>query len=263
MVRMGLFSWLNKCVGLVALHCDLLSDEGNWKDFLSPGGFFHSSIIQHNYITRFVPFLPLSRRHVERCVRSQLCQRGSCGRSDVVDAVGGDMIYTPVEGHYFSSTGCKAVPAKINLFLWGEKAAAGWYLRTERENSLLGESVKQSLFPSVSPSQRSEQHLWSRQGFRVEDDSSLRGLELTTTLIQSSFVLSELSFSEDIAAGAVGTKLVRVGTGEFSTSCQKSCYALPQIQLCLLFMNSEVGTLRFYILAAVGCHQWRRSIKSI
>ncbi|XP_074466784.1 torsin-2A-like [Sebastes fasciatus] len=69
-------------------------------------GFFHSSIIQQKLITRFVPFLPLSRRHVERCVRG-----------DVVEAVGGDMTYTPVQGHYFSTTGCKSVPAKINLFL--------------------------------------------------------------------------------------------------------------------------------------------------
>lgn len=80
-------------------------------------GFFQSSIIQKKLITRFVPFLPLSRRHVERCVRSQLCQRGSCGRRDVVEAVGNDMIYMPVPGHYFSTTGCKAVAAKINLFL--------------------------------------------------------------------------------------------------------------------------------------------------
>ncbi|XP_033974642.1 prosalusin [Trematomus bernacchii] len=80
-------------------------------------GFFQSSVIQQKLITSFVPFLPLSRRHVERCVRSQLCQRGSCGRTDVVEAVGGDMLYTPAQGQYFSTTGCKAVPAKINLFL--------------------------------------------------------------------------------------------------------------------------------------------------
>ncbi|XP_070689980.1 prosalusin [Pempheris klunzingeri] len=80
-------------------------------------GFSHSSIIQQKLVTRFVPFLPLSRRHVERCVRSQLCQRGSCERRDVVEAVGGDMIYAPVQGQYFSTTGCKSVPAKINLFL--------------------------------------------------------------------------------------------------------------------------------------------------
>lgn len=85
--------------------------------FFGPGGFFHSSIIQQKLITRFVPFLPLTRRHVERCVRSQLCQRDACARSDVVETVGGDMTYTPVQGQYFSSTGCKAVPAKINLYL--------------------------------------------------------------------------------------------------------------------------------------------------
>ncbi|XP_068594969.1 prosalusin [Brachionichthys hirsutus] len=80
-------------------------------------GFFHSRIIQQELITRYVPFLPLSRRHVERCVQSQLCLRGSCNRSDVVEAVVDDMIYNPEPGQYFSSTGCKAVPAKINLFL--------------------------------------------------------------------------------------------------------------------------------------------------
>ncbi|XP_047429708.1 torsin-2A-like [Mugil cephalus] len=83
----------------------------------STSGFFRSSIIQKKLITRFVPFLPLSRCHVERCVHSQLCQRGNCNRSDVVEAAGGDMIYTPEQGQYFSKTGCKTVPAKISKFL--------------------------------------------------------------------------------------------------------------------------------------------------
>lgn len=87
----------------------------------STGGFFNSSIIQQRLITRFVPFLPLSRHHVERCVRSQLCSQGLCSHDDIVEAVGGAMTYTPVQGHYFSSTGCKAVTAKINLFLWVEE----------------------------------------------------------------------------------------------------------------------------------------------
>lgn len=83
----------------------------------SSSAFFHSSIIQQKLITRFVPFLPLTRRHVERCARSQLCQQGKCDRTDVAEAVGGDVVYAPVQGQYFSSTGCKTVPAKINLFL--------------------------------------------------------------------------------------------------------------------------------------------------
>ncbi|XP_075903202.1 prosalusin [Nelusetta ayraudi] len=80
-------------------------------------GFFNSSIIQQKLITRFVPFLPLRRRHVERCAHFELCQRGYCPDQDVVEKVGASMTYAPVQGDYFSSTGCKAIPAKINLFL--------------------------------------------------------------------------------------------------------------------------------------------------
>lgn len=82
-------------------------------------GFYHSRIITEKLITRFVPFLPLLRRHVERCAQRELCQRGECQRKDVASAVGGAMNYTPNDSKYFSSTGCKLVPAKVNLFLWG------------------------------------------------------------------------------------------------------------------------------------------------
>uniref|UniRef100_A0AAY5KE47 Torsin family 2 member A n=2 Tax=Esox lucius TaxID=8010 RepID=A0AAY5KE47_ESOLU len=80
-------------------------------------GFFHSRIIQEKLLTSFVPFLPLGRRHVERCAYRELCQRGECQRKDVVEAVGGAVVYVPEQGQHFSSTGCKSVPAKINLFL--------------------------------------------------------------------------------------------------------------------------------------------------
>lgn len=80
-------------------------------------GFYHSRIITEKLITRFVPFLPLLRRHVERCAQRELCQRGECQRKDVASAVGGAMNYTPNDSKYFSSTGCKLVPAKVNLFL--------------------------------------------------------------------------------------------------------------------------------------------------
>ncbi|XP_021461253.2 prosalusin isoform X1 [Oncorhynchus mykiss] len=83
----------------------------------SRSGFFHSSIIQEKLLTSFVPFLPLGRRHVERCARRELCQRGECQRTDVVEAVGGAVVYMPEQGQHFSSKGCKSVPAKVNLFL--------------------------------------------------------------------------------------------------------------------------------------------------
>ncbi|CAL1615067.1 unnamed protein product [Knipowitschia caucasica] len=80
-------------------------------------GFSGSRVVSQGLVTVFVPFLPLTRAHVERCVRAQLCQRGHCGRSDVVQAVGGALSYSPKHGQYFSTTGCKAVPAKIDLHL--------------------------------------------------------------------------------------------------------------------------------------------------
>ncbi|KAM9823020.1 prosalusin [Syngnathus typhle] len=80
-------------------------------------GLYKSSIIRQKLVTAFVPFLPLCRLHVERCARAQLCQRGACERQDVARAVAADMTYKPSPGHYFSTSGCKTVPAKIDLLL--------------------------------------------------------------------------------------------------------------------------------------------------
>ncbi|XP_077377951.1 prosalusin isoform X2 [Festucalex cinctus] len=80
-------------------------------------GLYNSSIVRQKLVTAFVPFLPLCRRHVERCARAQLCQRGACGRGEVAVAAAADMLYKPSPGNYFSSSGCKSVPAKIDLLL--------------------------------------------------------------------------------------------------------------------------------------------------
>ncbi|XP_023656971.2 prosalusin [Paramormyrops kingsleyae] len=80
-------------------------------------GFYQSQIIPAKLITFYVPFLPLSRHHVERCARRELCQRGACQRADVAEAVGRAVSYTVHDGQHFSSTGCKSVIAKVNLFL--------------------------------------------------------------------------------------------------------------------------------------------------
>lgn len=108
---------------------------------LSPGGLYLSSIVQQNLITRFVPFLPLTRTHVERCIRAQLCQRGSCNRDDVVEAVGGDMTYDPAEGHYFSTTGCKAVAAKISFFLWAPAGRFWFHWEENASDPLSGRRI--------------------------------------------------------------------------------------------------------------------------
>uniref|UniRef100_A0A8C5E1U2 Torsin family 2 member A n=1 Tax=Gouania willdenowi TaxID=441366 RepID=A0A8C5E1U2_GOUWI len=61
--------------------------------------------------------IALEKLITPRCTHLQLLQRGVFNRRDVVDAVAAEMIYSPVQGRFFSTTGCKAVPAKINLHL--------------------------------------------------------------------------------------------------------------------------------------------------
>ncbi|KAJ8285598.1 hypothetical protein GJAV_G00028660 [Gymnothorax javanicus] len=97
----------------VDLEADLAQAVLNSKN----SGFFQSRIIAEKLFTRLVPFLPLSRHHVNRCTRRELCQRGECQRKDIVEAVENSLTYTLGKYHFFSNTGCKMVPAKVNLFL--------------------------------------------------------------------------------------------------------------------------------------------------
>ncbi|XP_058843077.1 torsin-2A isoform X3 [Acipenser ruthenus] len=83
----------------------------------SCNGFYHSEIIQEKLVDCFVPFLPLTRRHVERCVRRELCLRGQCHRHDIIEAITGAMTFSPERERLFSHSGCKTVPAKVNYYL--------------------------------------------------------------------------------------------------------------------------------------------------
>ncbi|XP_058861629.1 torsin-2A-like isoform X2 [Acipenser ruthenus] len=83
----------------------------------SCNGLYHSEIIQEKLVDCFVPFLPLTRRHVERCVRRELCLRGQCHRRDIIEAITGAMTFSPERERLFSHSGCKTVPAKVNYYL--------------------------------------------------------------------------------------------------------------------------------------------------
>uniref|UniRef100_A0A8C5G4S0 Torsin family 2 member A n=1 Tax=Gouania willdenowi TaxID=441366 RepID=A0A8C5G4S0_GOUWI len=89
---------------------DGISTLWNIFTFTHVSGITLVSIKKLKYIIRI-------RCHVARCTHLQLLQRGVFNRRDVVDAVAAEMIYSPVQGRFFSTTGCKAVPAKINLHL--------------------------------------------------------------------------------------------------------------------------------------------------
>lgn len=68
-------------------------------------------------ISNYVPFLPLCQRHVKSCAQRELCQRGECHRVDVAEEVSKAICHASSEQQLFSSTGCKQVPAKVNVYL--------------------------------------------------------------------------------------------------------------------------------------------------
>ncbi|KAG5261043.1 hypothetical protein AALO_G00299330 [Alosa alosa] len=80
-------------------------------------GFYKSRIISQKLISSYVPFLPLCQHHVKRCAQRELCQRGECHCVDVAEEVSRAICPTSNEQHRFSSTGCKQVPAKVNVYL--------------------------------------------------------------------------------------------------------------------------------------------------
>ncbi|XP_039618703.1 prosalusin isoform X1 [Polypterus senegalus] len=81
------------------------------------GGLCHSEVIRTKLISHFVPFMPLTRRHVERCVRQEICHHGQCHRKDIITMVAKSLGYHPESEMLFSHTGCKTVSAKVDYYL--------------------------------------------------------------------------------------------------------------------------------------------------
>lgn len=88
------------------------------------GGFQHSEVIQHNVIDHYIPFLPLEKDHVIKCIENEYNyakQRNYQVSSmvsfdDLKESVLGGMTFIPPE-YIFSSSGCKRVKSKVGTYL--------------------------------------------------------------------------------------------------------------------------------------------------
>lgn len=108
---------------LESFERDLMNFSFNEK-----GGLQMSELISNHLIDHFIPFLPLQREHVQKCVESYLRKRG---RSDLVSDVAlvervlNALQYFPESSKAFSSSGCKRVDAKTDLELAKIRPLAG------------------------------------------------------------------------------------------------------------------------------------------
>ncbi|XP_069743461.1 torsin-1A-like isoform X2 [Narcine bancroftii] len=80
-------------------------------------GFWNSDIINEKLIDYFVPFLPLTHKHVKECVRSEMFSRGLEIRNEVITEVVNSMNFFPEQEKLFSQTGCKTVSARLDFSL--------------------------------------------------------------------------------------------------------------------------------------------------
>ncbi len=85
--------------------------------FNEKGGLWHSSLIEKNLVSAFVPFLPLERRHVKLCIRDDLLSKGHTVTEELLSRVADELIYFPPDTKLYSKSGCKRVSQKVDLLI--------------------------------------------------------------------------------------------------------------------------------------------------
>jgi len=80
------------------------------------GGLHHSTVIDSSLIDVYVPFLPLERKHVKLCVEKEAGERNLTMSSEQVSKVVDSLTYWPQETSLYSTTGCKRISNKLDLF---------------------------------------------------------------------------------------------------------------------------------------------------
>lgn len=90
------------------------------NSYNEPGGFWHSELVKKDLIDVYVPFLPLEKKHVRKCIIAELRARNLRTDSTIVDRIANQLLYAPEEVELFSVSGCKKVNQKVDLFATDE-----------------------------------------------------------------------------------------------------------------------------------------------
>lgn len=85
-------------------------------------GLWHSQLISSPLITAYIPFLPLEKTHVRKCIMDYLISRKYYSNvrdipSEVVDKILNELTFYPPAEQLLSLTGCKRVVEKIDYVM--------------------------------------------------------------------------------------------------------------------------------------------------
>ncbi|XP_059141080.1 torsin-1A-like [Physella acuta] len=105
----------------------------------SESGFWHSQLISQHLVTAFIPFLPLEKGHVKKCIRDALIAKKYYSNvrdipDETVDLVLKELTFYPKEQVY-SSTGCKRVSEKVDLVMMDASKYDESHQHTEFDDS--------------------------------------------------------------------------------------------------------------------------------
>lgn len=87
-----------------------------WLTSLSPGGLWHTSLIDKNLVDYFVPFLPLEYNHVVQCAMAEMRDRKVEPDLNVADQVAGSLVYFPKTERVYAVKGCKTIQSKLDYY---------------------------------------------------------------------------------------------------------------------------------------------------
>ncbi|XP_035210075.1 torsin-1A-like [Stegodyphus dumicola] len=81
------------------------------------GGMHRSEIVRKQLIDIYVPFLPLEKKHVKQCIKSELLSRKLKVDDDSVNIIANQLLYEPSNIELFSTSGCKKISQKIDIYI--------------------------------------------------------------------------------------------------------------------------------------------------
>ncbi len=88
-------------------------------------GLYHASIIDSYLVDFYVPFLPLERSHVKRCIHTEIEKYNITNKQDYeknnleadLNSLADEMVYEPPGLNIYSSSGCKRVPNLVRTLI--------------------------------------------------------------------------------------------------------------------------------------------------
>ena len=92
------------------------------------------SLHARGLIKSIVPFLPLEKRHVARCVEKDIeTKHDTCANPHIVAEVLKELTFFPQENPVFSSAGCRKVGTKVDLVIDSIESKHSYYRQVNEE----------------------------------------------------------------------------------------------------------------------------------